>query len=126
MGHADIRVQEPIHLSASSEPEPDIAVVKINSSDYVDHHPTPEEVFLMIEVADATLNYDRKKKAALYSKSKIADYWVIDVVNERVFVFSEPLNETYQRTTVLSNNAILSIAAFPKMVIFLSQFFPVR
>lgn len=121
---ADIRVQEPVHLSWRSEPEPDIAVVRIDERNYIDHHPTPDEVFLVIEVADATLNFDRKRKAASYSKAKINDYWVIDVKDEQVFVFREPGAKTYQQQTVVSKGAVLNAIAFPDIQISVERFFP--
>lgn len=78
---ADVRVQLPITL-LTFEPEPDIAVVQINPNDYGDRHPTVEDIFLLIEVADCTLNFDCDQKAAIYAKAEIADYWVINV-NQR-------------------------------------------
>ena len=55
-GQAVVRTQEAVHLNAKSEPEPDIAVVQLPLTRYSDHHPYPEEVLLLIEVADTTLN----------------------------------------------------------------------
>ncbi|MFO5494443.1 MAG: Uma2 family endonuclease, partial [Cuspidothrix sp.] len=70
-----IRTQSPIKLDDYSEPEPDIAVVKTNVLDYEDHHPQPSEVFLVIEIADSSLKYDREVKTLAYAKSGIIDYW---------------------------------------------------
>lgn len=123
-GLADIRVQEPVRLSLHSEPEPDIAVVQIDDRNYIDHHPNPNQVFLVIEVADATLNFDRKRKAASYSKAKIADYWVIDVKDEQVFVFREPGVKTYQQQTVVGKGGVLSAIAYPGIQILVERFFP--
>lgn len=84
-------MQDPIQLSQYSEPEPDIAVVRIDARKYIDRHPAPNEIFLLIEVADTTLDTDRKQKAPLYAKAGIADYWILDVNQRQVFVLGEPL-----------------------------------
>ena len=123
-GLADIRVQEPIHLNSHSEPEPDIAVVAINQRDYVDHHPTPSEIFLLIEVAETTLSHDCKRKATAYAKAKIADYWVIDVKNEQVFVFQAPGAKTYQQEAVFGKGENLVAIAFPEILLSVTRFFP--
>lgn len=125
-GLADIRTQAPIHLGESSEPEPDIAVVRIDFRNYIDHHPTPEDIFLIVEVADTTLNYDRNKKAALYSKAGIIEYWVIDVVNELVYVFRLPEGSPYGYGTVnlWDRDDVQSLVAFPDIAISIDQFFP--
>jgi Uma2 family endonuclease len=74
LGEAAIQIQLPIRLNNNSEPEPDIAVVKIDPSDYADHHPTPSEVYLVVEIADTTLKIDCDIKAKIYAKAKITEY----------------------------------------------------
>lgn len=123
-GQAVVRTQEPVHLNAKSEPEPDIAVVQLPLTRYTDHHPYPEEVFLLIEVADTTLNFDRKRKAVSYARAGIADYWVIDVKGEQVFVFREPGAKTYQQETVCDRDATLTLLAFPDVPVKVQNFFP--
>lgn len=123
-GVADIRIQEPIHINSHSEPEPDIAVVRTDPRNYVERHPTPEEVFLIIEVADSTLNFDRKNKAAIYANAQIADYWVIDVRQQQVFVFREPTPKKYQYETVWDVNTTLVMLQFPAIPVLFKNFFP--
>jgi Uma2 family endonuclease len=119
---ADIRVQLPITLS-TSEPEPDIAVVRIDPAAYGDHHPTPNEIFLLIEVAYTTLETDRGEKALIYAKANIADYWILDVSDRQVHIFRNPSQEGYQSETVLNENATLAPLAFPEVEIPFSQLF---
>ncbi len=69
-----VSVQDPITLSDRSEPEPDIAVVKIDPLDYADHHPVPSEVYLIIEVADSSLKFDCETKGKAYAQAGINDY----------------------------------------------------
>jgi Uma2 family endonuclease len=92
-GLALIRIQNPVTLSANSEPEPDIAVVQIDPRLYQDFHPAPANILLLVEVADTTLETDRNRKARAYAKAGIADYWILDVNTRQVYVFREPLGE---------------------------------
>jgi Uma2 family endonuclease len=119
-----VRVQDPIQLSQYSEPEPDIAVVRIDARKYIDRHPAPNEIFLLIEVADTTLETDRKQKAPLYAKAGIADYWILDVNQRQVFVFREPGLEGYNLKFILPEDATLSLMAFPEIEVQISQLFP--
>lgn len=123
-GKADIRVQEPISISDRSEPEPDIAVVKIDPRDYIDRHPIPDDVFLLVEVADRTLSYDCNKKAALYARAGISEYWVIDVKNEKVIVFSEPGSKTYQQKSTQDKHNILNLINFSDIYLEVDKLFP--
>ena len=112
-----LRLQSPIQLDDYSEPEPDIAVVMPNPLDYDDHHPCPEEVFLLIEVADSSLKYDREVKALAYAKSGIADYWILDVNQRKLHVYRLPSPDGYQSETILSEDVTISPLAFPNCAI---------
>jgi len=83
------RCQEPVTL-ATSEPEPDIAVIRGRRRDYLDHHPGPDEVALIVEVADVTLRRDRTTKKRLYAESGIAVYWIVNLVDRRIEVYGDP------------------------------------
>lgn len=115
---ASISIQEPIKLNQRSEPEPDIAVVKIDPLDYADHHPTPSEVYLIIEVADSSLKFDCETKAKAYAQAGIADYWVLDVVARQLYVFREPNEEGYQSKVILGENEMISPLQFAEKQIF--------
>jgi Uma2 family endonuclease len=121
---AEVYTQDPIQLDNFSEPEPDIAVVRIDPLDYADHHPTPSEVYLIIEVADSSFKYDRETKGKAYAKSGIADYWVLDVNERQLHVFREPTPEGYQSEVILSEEASLSPLQFPTFVIALQDMLP--
>lgn len=69
-----IAIQDPVKLNERSEPEPDVAVVKIDPLDYADHHPTPDEIYFIIEVADSSLKLDTEIKAKAYSQAGIKGY----------------------------------------------------
>jgi Uma2 family endonuclease len=82
--------QEPM-TTADSEPEPDIMIVQGTELDYLEHHPGPEDVALVIEVSDATLNRDRTLKKQLYAAASAPVYWIANLLDSQVEVYSQPL-----------------------------------
>lgn len=87
--------QEPITLS-NSEPEPDIVVVRGDTRQYLDRHPGAEDIALIIEVSDTTLQRDRTIKKRIYARAGIAIYWIVNLVEEQVEVYSQPIVEVEQ------------------------------
>ena len=87
--------QEPITLS-NSEPEPDIVVVRGDTRQYLDRHPSAEDIALIIEVSDTTLERDRTVKKRIYARAGISIYWIVNLVEEQVEVYSQPLVEVEQ------------------------------
>ncbi|MEP6518584.1 Uma2 family endonuclease [Microcoleus vaginatus] len=87
--------QEPITLS-NSEPEPDIVVVRGDTRQYLDRHPGAEDIALIIEVSDTTLQRDRTVKKQIYARAGIAIYWIVNLVEGLVEVYSQPLVEVEQ------------------------------
>jgi Uma2 family endonuclease len=116
-----IRTQSPIKLDDYSEPEPDIAIVKTNALDYEDHHPQPSEIFLIIEIADSSLKYDREVKTSAYAKSGIIDYWVLDLNGRKLYVYRLPNAEGYQSESILGENLTISPLAFPECKITIKE-----
>jgi len=84
-----IRVQSAITLE-DSEPEPDVAVVRGPRGRYVDHHPRAQDIGLVIEVSDTTLQNDRNDKGPLFARARIATYWIINIPETRIEVYTEP------------------------------------
>ena len=87
--------QEPITLS-NSEPEPDIVVVRGDTRQYLDRHPGAEDIGIVIEVSDTTLQRDRTVKKRIYARAGIAIYWIVTLVEEQVEVYSQPIVEVEQ------------------------------
>ncbi len=75
---------------ATSEPEPDAMVVRGQPRDYLAHHPLPGDLALVVEVADSSLHHDRGFKKAIYAASAIPVYWIINLVDRRVEVYTDP------------------------------------
>ncbi len=94
-----VDTQEPITL-ANSEPEPDVVVVRGNTRDYLDRHPGAADIALIIEVADSTLERDRTSKQRLYARAGIPIYWIINLPEKQIEVYTEPVvaeESIYQR-----------------------------
>ncbi|MEO0488267.1 MAG: Uma2 family endonuclease, partial [Cyanobacteria bacterium J06659_2] len=108
-----VRLQDPIQLDEFSEPEPDIAVVHPKLNFYAEGHPTPAEVYLLIEVADTTLSHDLGIKANLYAAGGIADYWVFSITTQQLHIFREPQADGYQCQLILRAQQSVSPLAFP-------------
>lgn len=89
-----VRVQLPLDLGPISESEPDLAVVFGNLRQFSTAHPGRAD--LIVEVSDTTLSYDRNYKASLYARSGIADYWILNLVDNRVEVYRDPVVDSSQ------------------------------
>jgi Uma2 family endonuclease len=83
-----VRSQLPLTLGPNSEPEPDAAVVRGTARDYVDSHPT--KAILVVEVADTTLEFDRGRKAAMYARVGIPEYWIVNLPERVLEVYRDP------------------------------------
>lgn len=119
-----ISIQDPIKLDDYSEPEPDIAVVRIDPLDYADHHPTPDEVYLVIEVADTTFKKDCEIKGKAYAAAGIIDYWVLDVINRQLHVFRDITENGYKSEVILKENDNISPFNFPDLSINILEILP--
>jgi Uma2 family endonuclease len=92
---ATITIQNPLTISDDSEPLPDVLVLKYREDDYQQHLPQPEDVLVVIEVADSTLRYDQQAKVPKYARFKIPETWVVDVNGERIWVYQQPGQDAY-------------------------------
>lgn len=116
-GRALVGVQDPIQLDDFSEPEPDLALLRPHPDFYAQRHPTPADIFLLVEVADASGDYDRTVKSPLYAASGIPEAWLVDLVRSRVEVYREPSPRGYRGHLRLSVGERLSPLAFPGLSI---------
>lgn len=96
------RSQLPVRLPGDNAPEPDLAIVPAPSEQYFERHPTEKDVALVIEVSDSTLDEDRRLKLPQYARAKIPLYWIVNLVDRVVEVYSEPRGgktPTYKQQT---------------------------
>ena len=88
---------------------------------YTQSHPTPEDILLVVEVADSSRDYDRQVKVPMYAEAGIVETWVVDLVSETVEVYRQPTPEGYWQTVILGPEDLLSPAALPDLELDLSQ-----
>ena len=100
--------QEPITLD-KSEPEPDVAVIRGDTRDYMMRHPGPSDIALVVEIAEATLDRDRILKRRIYATAEIPFYWVMDLNSRRLEVFSDPKDGTYRLHAVCQEHERVSV-----------------
>ena len=116
---AIVREAHPITLS-DSEPEPDLAIVRLPRSQYRDRHPYAEDIFWLVEIANSTLEYDLNDKKKIYARARIPEYWVVDVKGKRVLIFRGPQGDNYQFELAVSEGNIAPLA-FPDLVLSVEQ-----
>jgi len=106
-------VQDPVRLDDNTEPQPDLALLKPAPDFYRRRHPKPEDVFLLIEVSDTTLDLDREEKLPAYGRAGIPEVWIVNLNDETIEVHREPHFTGYGSKTVLQAGGQASPAAFP-------------
>jgi Uma2 family endonuclease len=115
LGHSIIvRVQSPILLDDYSEPEPDITILKHRSDFYKNSHPKPEDILLIIEIGDSTIEYDRTIKIPGYAKSNVMETWLFDINKDRIELHRRPYNGIYQETRIAQRGQQFSCLSFPE------------
>ncbi len=119
-GLAEVYESHPITLD-NSEPEPDIAIVHLPENIYDTHHPYPENVYWLVEVSQETLKKDLEQKTIIYARNGIPEYWVIDLVNKKLIVHTQPQADSYIQIAEYKIGTI-SPLAFPDIAIALNQF----
>ena len=99
-GSAHLRVQGPIRLGRHTEPQPDLSVARRTQA-YSNRHPDADDLLLVVEVADSSLQYDRGEKVPRYGKAGIPETWLVNVAARTVTVWTGPGPEGYARERVL-------------------------
>ena len=112
-GKAVIREAHPVTLD-NSEPEPDIAIVASPYTNYLTRHPSPQDIYWLIEVSNRTLKTDLEEKTITYARNGICEYWVIDLPHKKLWVFNQLQRATYQNCAELTTGTINPVA-FPNV-----------
>ncbi len=112
-GRALICIQSPFAALNTSEPEPDVAVVPLG--DYDAAH--PDRAYLVIEVAESSLARDRGVKSRIYASSGVPEYWIVNLLERRIEVFSDPMGGTYSSVRSVEHSQALAPARFPDLLI---------
>jgi Uma2 family endonuclease len=123
---AIVRCQEPITLPNNSEPEPDIVIVRSRSDDYVNSHPAPADIILVIEVADSSIKFDRETKAPLYAAAGISEYWIVNLIDNRLEIYRQPEGSIYASIEIITPPRSIALPQFPDITVQIGDFFPAQ
>lgn len=123
-----VREEKPVALDDMSEPEPDVVVVRGRPRDFRTHPTSP---VLVVEVADSSLKLDRVRKGELYARAGVTDYWIVNLVDEVLEVYGEPVREVSRRSgwkyasvRLLKRNATVTPLAAPRARIRVAALLP--
>jgi Uma2 family endonuclease len=124
-----VRIQDAVALDDESEPEPDLVVVPGRPGDY--RHEHPARPALVIEVADSSLAFDRRRKGSLYARAGIQDYWIVNLVDRVLEVYRDPSQDAsaaygWQHRSVVSltPSDVAVPLAFPSIRIVVADLLP--
>jgi Uma2 family endonuclease len=126
---ANVRGQEPIIIPPNSEPEPDVVIAEKKDDDYLSAHPSAIDIVLVIEIADSTLKYDQEIKLSLYAEAGINNYWIFNLVDNHLEVYSSSFqdnqgNYSYRSKQIILSNETINIPNFDDLNLDLSLIFP--
>lgn len=120
---AFVRVQNPIRLNPYSELQPDLAVVRPRADFYKTAHPQAADVFLVVEVAESSLAFDRDIKAPLYARHGIPEMGLVDLDGRQLHVFTSPGAEAYSQSRAFASPGLIPLTALPACAVDLSALF---
>ena len=123
---AIVREQYPIHLDELSEPEPDIVLALPDENYYEDHHPTPEEILLVMEVSDSSLEIDRVRKQRLYASAGIRQYCLLNLKTQELEDHRQPSADGYRSKQTYTRSESFTLAAFPDIQVSVGALLPRR
>jgi hypothetical protein len=118
-----VDAQNPLLIDGQSVPQPDLLLLRA-TADTRDGAPIPEDVLLLIEVADSSLTYDLRDKRAAYARTGIAEYWLLDLTRNQLHVFREPDAEAYRNEQVIPADGTIAPLAFPNESVAVAEILP--
>ena len=116
--------QTPLHLDDGSEPEPDVMLVRPRADYYATAHPTPADTFVVLEVSDSTLDYDRNRKAQVYGRAGVAQTLVLNLPEDCIENFTEPGPQGYARHTLHRRGDKIRLIALPDLELAVEDLLP--
>ena len=127
---ANIRVQEPIILPADSEPQPDLVITRHQEDSYLSSHPYPQDILLVCEISDSTLNYDQDTKLSLYAQEQISNYWIFNLSDNQLETYREPFQDSsgkfnYRFKRIYLPTEVVMLPIFEDFSLDLALIFPV-
>ena len=128
---AILQSQAPIIVPPNSEPEPDFAILQSREDYYLSAHPSGEDVLLVMEVSDSSIDYDRDVKQSLYAEARVSDYWIFNLFDYQLEIYSAPYQNDFGKFGYLNKRIVLphqkvALSCFPDLLLDLSRVFPPR
>lgn len=120
-GRISVSVQEPVVLGEGRRMRPDLALLRPREDHDVSALPTVADIVLLIEVADATPEYDRQIKGPPYAQTGVADYWIVNLMDDQLLVFREPSPTGYASVQTLGRGDSVTLLAFPDLTVNVSD-----
>lgn len=116
-GQALVTIRNPLHLNNRSEPEPDMTLLTPRPDFYTTNHPGPQDVLLVVEVADTSAGFDRGTKIPLYGRAGIREAWLVDLTQDHIEVHRQPASSRrgYRDVQRYTRGMSLSLLAFPDL-----------
>ena len=116
-GQALVTIQNPLHLNNRSEPQPDMALLVPRPDFYAASHPGPQDVLLIVEVADTSAGFDRSTKIPLYGRAGVRETWLVDLTHDDIEVYRQPVSSRrgYRDVQRYTRGMTLSPLAFPAL-----------
>ena len=122
-GRAIVSVQNPVVVDDYSEPQPDLVLLRRRDVPYKEAHGTPEDVLLLIEVAETSIRYDRATKLRLYAEAGVPEYWIVDCAAESIEVYRAPGRDGYREASRVSGATSISPQALGDVGLSLAEIF---
>jgi len=122
-GQAIVAAQDPLTLGPRSEPQPDIALLRPRDDFYTTSHPGPGDVLLLIEVAEASLRYDREVKLPLYARHGIPAVWLVDLAGRELTAYEQPADDGYLLKRIFTDLAAVALPGLSDLAVDLSTLF---
>lgn len=117
-----VDVQNPLVIDELSMPQPDLLLLRLDFDE--SHAPRPEDVLLLVEVADSSLMYDGSDKRDAYARNGIADYWLLDLTRNELHVFRDPDGRAYRTELLVRAGESIAPLAFADTAVALSDLLP--
>ncbi len=105
--------QGALRIEPDSELQPDLVVLRLRPDAYLDSDPNPDDILLVVEIADTSLSADRTVKLPLYARAGLREAWIVDLVNEVVEVYRAPVAGVYRDLQRVERGGLLTLSAVP-------------
>lgn len=119
-----VSVQNPLRIEPESEPEPDIVLFEYRDDLYEETHPGPEDVLLIVEVAQTSQELDREQKIPLYAENHVQETWLVDLEEKQIEQFRTPSGDTYKEIRIYEPGDSISPSACSELEMSVNRILP--